>query len=117
MRCGQTGDVGFYKWLEHLRSKAAHEDKREAARVREAGFVERHRLREVPLANGSQRLWLPAQTVPVEGSVQRLIEHDVRARHLIREEPLRLRDHGSERVRVRARLRESQVQELEHRFE
>ena len=47
----------------------------------------------------------------------RLVEHDVRARHLVRQQRLRLRRHRGERGRIGARLREPQVQQLEHRLE
>ena len=113
----QAREVGLDERLDGLRREAADEDEREVARVGEARLVERQRLREIPLVHGCRRLRLPPRAVLAEDGVDGLVEHDVRARHLVREQPLGLRRHRGERGRVGARLREPQVQELEHRLE
>ena len=113
----QAGDVGLDERLDHVRREAADEDEREVARVGEARLVERHRLREVPLIDGRRRLRLTPPMIAAERGRQRPTEHDIRAGHLIREQPLSLRDDRGKRRRIRARLREPQIQQLEHRLE
>ena len=113
----QAGDVGLDERLDRVGREAADEDEREVAGVGEARLVERQRLRQVPLVHRRRRLGLAPRAVAAERRVDRLVEHDVGAGELVGEQPARLRRHRGERGRVGARLREPQVDQLEHRLE
>ena len=87
----QAGDVRLDERLDGLRREAADEDEREVARVGESRLVERQRRREIPLVHRCGCLRLPPEIVSAERGVDRLIEYDVGARHLVREQGPRLR--------------------------
>ncbi len=86
VRRRQAGDVGLDERLDRLEREAADEDEREVARVGEPRLVERQRLLEVPLVDRRRRFGLAPRVVLAERGVDRLVEDDLRARRLVREQ-------------------------------
>ena len=113
----QAGDVGLDQRLEGLRREAADEDEGEVAGVREARLVEGECSREIPLVHGRDGFGLPPRAVLADRRFDRLVEDGIRARQAVGQQRLGSRRHRREHRRIGARLREAQVEELEHGFE
>src|SRR5262245_284356 len=86
VRRRKAREVGFDQRTDRIGRETADEDEREVAGVREARLIERQRFLEIPLIDGCRRLGPQSRTVTTNRGEDRLVEQDLRARHLVREQ-------------------------------
>ena len=119
LRCvdGQRAEIPLDERLHRRQIEAADEDEREVARIGEAILVERERLVEIHLIDHLRRHHARARVVLGQRRLQRLAEREFRRHRLLLEPGLQLRRHHAEHRGIGPRLRERQVDQLEHRFQ
>ena len=99
------------------RSKLADEDERKVTRVGEPLLVEGERLLEIDLIDERRREWTCTRVVLTERRAERGVERDLRENLLVGEYLLQSACQQAESRRVGTRLREGEMNQLEHRLQ
>ena len=117
LECGQAAEVALDERLDRRQIEAADEDEREVAGVGEAVLVERHRFLEAHLRDGVRGQRPRAQVILADRGGEGVLERRFGQRLPVGQRRGQLRGRRAERFGVGARLRERQIDQLEHRFD
>src|SRR2546430_17543623 len=117
MKRRQRPKIFFEEWLNSGQLETADEKEGEIAGVGETILIESHRLFEVPFIDRFRRIETAPQMVLISGRQQRIRKLKRGNGGLICDRRLRRGGLSVKGVHIRARLCESQEDELEHRLQ